>query len=75
VQNVPFTFPNDEMHPSPVETDVEDDVISIVEDEIPDERRDHDEMGVPDELDLPTTDDHSAETNVQHNCTVPPPKK
>jgi hypothetical protein len=60
------------LHPTPAETELEDDVISIVEDEIQDERGEQDEREVIDETELPNTDDHSAVTNVQHNNSVEP---
>jgi hypothetical protein len=70
--NVTLTFPIDEMHPTPVETEPDDNVISIVNDEIQVERGEHDEREAIDETDLPTTDDHSAATNVQYNCSAEP---
>jgi hypothetical protein len=66
--NVTLTFPNDEMHPR----ETEDDVISIVNDEIPDERGEQDYRVVIEETDITSTDDHSAATSLQHNHTVPP---
>jgi hypothetical protein len=70
--NVTLTLPKDDMHPSPVEPDVDDDIISISDDEIPDEREDHDDRGMSDKLDLPTNEDNSAETNLQYKRTVQP---
>jgi protein tyrosine/serine phosphatase len=72
--NVTLTFPKDDMHPTPVEPDIDDGVISIAEDEGPDERGDHDNREVSDDLGLSTDDDHSAETNVQNNRTVRTPR-
>jgi Reverse transcriptase (RNA-dependent DNA polymerase) len=72
--NVTLTFPKDDMHPTPVDMDADEDVISLAEEDIPDERGEHDDRGVSDELDLPTDDDHSAETDVRHNRTVPVPR-
>jgi hypothetical protein len=58
--NFTLTFPKDDMHPTPVEPEIDDSIISIAEDAIHDERGDHDDRGVSDKLDLPTDDDHSA---------------
>jgi hypothetical protein len=77
--NVTLTFPIDEMHPNPIETNDNDDVITVVDDEEPDERGEHNERGVSNKTNDTVTDNHSATTDVQHNRlndphrTNPPP--